>query len=85
MSHLSDVLRSGIRFKASLGSHNVYAFLGHPAARSGKDPFVEVDYNRPSADLCREVALKLLRQMNSLAVLSAVYHPGHLVEIPAMS
>ncbi len=85
MSHFFNVLRCGIRFKASLGSDNIYAFLGHPAARSGMNPIVNVDYNRSTSDLCKEVAIRLLQQMNSLAVLSAVYQPGQPNSIAPLS
>ncbi|KAE9378651.1 hypothetical protein N431DRAFT_146487 [Stipitochalara longipes BDJ] len=60
--------------KASDPRDYVYALLGHPSASINGVPIVEPDYNKPVAQLCFEVTMKILEQSQSLRILSAIHH-----------
>ena len=75
-SHFLNVLVAGSAKSATDPRDFVYAFLGHPAAQSpsGKGTIVPANYSASVSKAYRDVALYLLRDMNSLLLLSVVRH-----------
>lgn len=52
----------------------VYALLGHPSATIGGVPIIEPDYSKSASEVFSDVAIKLIKQTNSLRILSAIIH-----------
>jgi hypothetical protein len=70
------ILLSSPRFEASNSLDHIYAFLGHPAAKSkdGNSSILDADYTISVEDACQRLAQKLYERDQRLDFLSTISH-----------
>jgi hypothetical protein len=75
-SSFFNILLAGSWLGATDPRDRVYAFLGHPAAKRGREKktMVEPDYDVSKEEMFTKLTIDLLSQQDSLAALSAVRH-----------
>ncbi|KIM94620.1 hypothetical protein OIDMADRAFT_60396 [Oidiodendron maius Zn] len=75
-SNFFNILLAGSWLGATDPRDRVYAFLGHPAAKRGREKktIVEPDYDASKEEMFTKLTIELLSQQDSLVALSAVRH-----------